>query len=71
MIGVPFWINPGDGFAIIGNAKTKGAKPSIVGMVCSFFEAGTPESTGNSVVSSITIEVRGVGVLILGGTLQR
>ena len=67
-IGVPFWTNPRDDLAILGKDKIKGAKPS---MVCSFFRAGNPESTGNSIISLITTEVWGTGILIPGGTLQR
>jgi len=40
-------------------------------MVCPFFGAGTLESTGNSIIIFITINVRGAGVLIPSGTLQR
>ena len=48
-----------------GIAKTKGVKPSTVGMACPFFGAGTSESTGDSVISSIMIKVEGAeGILI-------
>ena len=61
--GVPFWINPRDDSTIIGNAKTKGAKPSTSGTVCPFFGAGAPESIGDS-FSSIMTKVRGAeGIL--------
>ena len=70
-IGVPFSINPGDGSATVGNAKTKRVKPSMVGIVCPFFGVGTLESTGDSMISLITTKVRGAGTLILEGTLQR
>ena len=43
----------------------------MVGMVCPFFGAGTLESTGNSIIIFITINVRGASVLIPSGTLQR
>ena len=68
-IGVPFWINPRDGSTIVGKAKTKGVKPSMVGMACPFFGAGALESTSDSMISLITTEVGGVGILILRGTL--
>ena len=55
----------------VGNAKTKGVKPSMAGMVCPFFGAGTLESAGDSIISSIMTEVGGAGVLIPRGTLQR
>ena len=54
-----------------GKDKIKKAKPSMVGRFCSFFGDGTPESTGDLVISSITTEVRGASVLIPEGTLQR
>ena len=43
----------------------------MAGMVCSFFGDGTLKSIGDSIISSITTKVEGVGVLILGGTLQK
>ena len=47
-----------------GSAKTKGVKPSTVGMACPFFGAGAFESTGDSVISSIMIKVEGAeGIL--------
>ena len=47
-----------------GIAKTKGVKPSTVGMACPFFGAGTSESTGDFVISSIMIKVEGAeGIL--------
>ena len=66
--GVPFWTNSRDDLAVPSKDKIKGAKPS---MVCSFFRAGNLKSTGDSIISSITTEVGGTSVLILGGTLQR
>ena len=49
---------------IVGNAKTKGAKPSTVGMVCHFFRAGALESIGDSVISLMVTKVRGAkGIL--------
>ena len=49
-----------------GSAKTKGVKPLTVGMACPFFGAGTSESIGDFVISSITTEVEGAG-----GTLHK
>ena len=47
-----------------GSAKTKGVKPSTVGMACPFFGADAFESTGDSIISSIMIKVEGVeGIL--------
>ena len=43
--------------------KIKGAKPLMADKVCSFFRAGTPKSIGDSIISSIIIEVKGVGIL--------
>jgi len=70
-IGAPFWENPRDGLAIPGKDKIKEAKPLLADVVCSFFGAGTPESTRDSIISSIMIEVGEAGVLIPGRTLQR
>ena len=56
---VPFQINPGKGSITTGNAKTRGVKPSMVGMAYPFFGAGTSESTGDYVISSIMTEVEG------------
>jgi len=67
---VHFWKSPRDGSVTPRKDKIKGAKPSMVGRFCSFFGVGTPESTGDLVISSITTEVRGASVLIPGGTLQ-
>ena len=64
MTGVPFWTNIGDGSVILGKDKIKGAKPSMVGRICSFFEASTPKSTGGSIISSMTTEVRRVGGIL-------
>ena len=64
MTGVPFWINLRDASTIASNAKTKGVKPLMAGMACPFIGASTPESIGNSVISSITTEVSGAeGIL--------
>lgn len=41
----------------VGNAKTKGVKPLMVGMTRPFFGAGASESISDSVISSIIIEV--------------
>lgn len=71
MTRVPFWINDGNCSTTTGNAKTKGVKPSMAGMVFHFFEVGAPESTDDSIISSIITEVRRGGVLIPGRTLQR
>ena len=68
--GVPFQTNPGDGSAIIGKDKIIEAKPSMVGMAYPFFRPGTPKSTGDSIISSITTEVGGAGIHIPRGTLQ-
>lgn len=58
------WINPRDDSRIVGNAKTKGAKPSTAGMVCPLSKAGAPESISDSVISLITTEVGGArGIL--------
>ena len=65
---VPFWIYLGDGSAIVGSAKIKGAKPSTVGMVYPFFGAGAPESIDDSVISSITTEVEGAGGILNKGS---
>ena len=47
-----------------GNSKIKGVKPLTIGMACPFFGAGTSESTGDFVISSIMIKVEGVeGIL--------
>ena len=47
-----------------GSAKTKGVKPLTIGMACPFFGAGTSESTGDFVISSIMIKVEGAkGIL--------
>ena len=35
-IGVPFWINLGDGSTTTGSAKAKGIKPSMVNIACPF-----------------------------------
>ena len=43
----------------------------MAGMVYPFFGAGTLESTGDSIISSIMTKVKGTGILILRGTLQR
>ena len=50
--------------------KIKGAKPLMVDGVCSFFGDGTPESTGDSIISSIMTKVGGAGILNHGRTLQ-
>ena len=55
---------------ILGKDKIKGAKPSMAGMVCSFFGVSALKSIGDSIISLITIEVRGANVLIPGGTIQ-
>ena len=59
---VPFWINPGDGLVIPNKDKIKGEKPSMAGMACPVFGVGTPESTGDSIISSITTKVKGASV---------
>ena len=47
-----------------GSAKTKRVKPLTIGMACPFFGAGTSESTGDFVISSIMIKVEGAeGIL--------
>jgi len=51
--------------------KIKGARPSTAGVVCPFSGASALESTGDFIISSITTEVGGVGILVLGGILQR
>ena len=61
---VPFWINPGYGFVTTSNAKTRGVKPLMAGMVCPFSGAGTLESTGDSIISSIMTEVGGAGGIL-------
>jgi len=43
----------------------------MAGMVCPFFGASIPKSTGGSIISSIMIEIGVVGILIPKGTLQR
>ena len=58
-IGVPFWINPGDGSTTTGSAKTQEEKPLTAGIACPFFGASSPKSTSDSVISSIKTEVRG------------
>ena len=64
MIEVPFWINPRDGFATAGNAKTRGVKPSMAGMAYPFFGDGISESTGDFVISLITTKAQGArGIL--------
>ena len=64
MTELPFYINPKDGFAIADGNKTRGVKPSIVGMACPFFGASAPESISDSVISSIMTKVRGArGIL--------
>ena len=40
----------------------------MAGMVCSLFEAGTPESIGDSIISLIMTEVGGTSILIPRGT---
>ena len=64
MTKVPFWINPEDGFATAGNTKTRGVKPLMAGMVCPFFGAGTLESVGDYVISSIITEVGCAGGIL-------
>jgi len=49
---------------ITGSAKTRGAKLSMTSMVYPFFEASAPESTSDSVISSITTKVGGVGGIL-------
>ena len=63
-IGVPFWINPRDDSMIAVNVKTKEVKPSIVDRICPFFEAGTPKSIGDSMISLIMTKVGGAGVVL-------
>ena len=47
-----------------GSAKTREVKPLMVGMACTFFRANAFEPTGDSVISSIMIEVKGAeGIL--------
>ena len=49
---------------IAGSAKTREVKPSMVGMASTFFGANAFEPTGDSVISSIMIEVKGAeGIL--------
>ena len=64
MMGVPFWINLGDGFATTGNAKTRGVKPSMASMACPFFGAGAPKSISDSIISLITTEVGRAGGIL-------
>jgi len=66
--GFPFYINPGDGSATTGNAKTKGVEPSMASMACPFFGAGAPKSTSDSMISLIMTEVGEASVLIPGVT---
>lgn len=58
---VPFQINPGDGFATAGSIEIRGVKPSMAGVACPLFGAGTLESTGDSMISLTITEVRGAG----------
>ena len=44
---------------IAGNAKTRGVKPSTVGMVCPFFGANAPKCISDSIISSIMTKVGG------------
>ena len=62
--GVPFQINPRDGSTTVGSAKIRGVKPSMADMACPFFRAGTPESTGDFVISLITTKVGGAGGIL-------
>jgi len=71
IIGVSFWTNPGASSAIPSKDKIKGAKPSMAGRVYSFFRAGTLESTGTSIISSIMTKVKEASILIPRGILQR
>ena len=34
----------------VGNAKTRGIKPSMVSMACPFFRASASESIGDSII---------------------
>ena len=63
-IGVPFWINPRDDSVIADNIKTKEVKPSIADRICPFFEAGTPKSIGDFMISLIMTKVGGAGVVL-------
>jgi len=64
MTRVPFWINLGDDSGITGYVKTKGAKPSMAGMVCPFFGASAPKSIGDSIIFSMATKVRGAGGIL-------
>ena len=60
-IKVPFWMDAGNDSTIASNTKTKGGKPSMADMACPFFGADAPESTVDSMISSMMTEVGGVG----------
>ena len=64
MTRVPFCINPRDGSATASSAKTRGVKPLMASMVCPFFGDGAPESTSDSIIFLIMIEVGGHGGIL-------
>ena len=61
---VPFCTNDETGLAIAGNARTRGVNPLMACGACPFSKSDGPESTGDSMISSMTTEEGGTEVVL-------
>ena len=63
-MAVPFCTDDGVGSTTVGNARTEGVNPPMAGGAYPFPESDDLGSTGDSTISSMTIEKGGVEVAL-------